>query len=370
MDASSSRSKHSQQVGAEAAEWFVDLREGDVDEAGLIAFQKWLRTSPEHIEAYLQIAAWWVDVGNLVAKESIDVQALCAQARAEDNVIFLESRKESSGSTAASPKRRRVSRRIAIAAAAAVGVLVSAAAAWFSLYAAPSYATAIGEQRLVALKDGSTVEMDANSRIRVRFSKHERTVDLVMGQALFRVAKNVARPFVVVSGDTRVRAVGTQFDVYRRVSRTSVTVIEGRVAVLPHASGGPEPEAANHSGAGATIPPSLDDSASDSAILLDAGEQVVVSAQTATPATSANVGAVTAWTQRQIIFQGTPVSEVVEEFNRYNRRQMVITAKSLEDIRVSGVFSSTEPDSLLRFLSQQIGLRVDERDNEIDISPK
>lgn len=294
---------------------------------------------------------------------------------------------------------RRPWRRVALAAAIVFGILGTAAAVWFSLYAATTYTTGIGEQRLVALEDGSTVEMDANSRIRVRFTEHERTVDLVKGQALFRVAKNAARPFIVVSGDTRVRAVGTQFDVYRKASKTSVTVIEGRVAVLPGAAGGLVPFGtrfpdrsvpaipwsetkgstgdaarpagdAGHSAQDRMYPALLDDAAAGKAILVDAGEQVIVSGQKATAATSANVAAVTAWTQRQIVFRGAPLTDVVEEFNRYNRRQMVITAKSLEGIRISGVFSSTDPDSLLAFLRQQVGLTVVEHETQIEISPR
>ncbi len=79
-----------------------------------------------------------------------------------------------------------------------------------------TYATGIGEQRSIVLADGSTVDLNSRSKIRIRFSSERRGVELIEGQALFKVAKDHARPFVVDSDGTRVRAVGTQFDVYRK----------------------------------------------------------------------------------------------------------------------------------------------------------
>src|SRR5205823_2531257 len=86
-------------------------------------------------------------------------------------------------------------------------------------------------ERSIALPDGSLIELNARSSVRVRFTSNERAVELFEGQALFRVAKDPARPFIVSSDGKRVRAVGTQFDVYRKKASTTVTVLEGRVTV-------------------------------------------------------------------------------------------------------------------------------------------
>ena len=83
----------------------------------------------------------------------------------------------------------------------------------------------------MTLEDGSRIELNARSRLRVTYSKSLRTVELYDGQALFQVAKDASRPFLVKSGEATVRAVGTQFDVYRKDDHTTVTVLEGRVAV-------------------------------------------------------------------------------------------------------------------------------------------
>src|SRR5262249_43533787 len=83
------RNKPNQQIVDEAAEWFVDFREGELDAAGQKAFSQWLRRSPEHITAYMEVAAFWADVPNIAVKEDIDVPALIAYARAEDNIVSL-----------------------------------------------------------------------------------------------------------------------------------------------------------------------------------------------------------------------------------------------------------------------------------------
>ena len=185
---------------------------------------------------------------------------------------------------------------------------------------------------------------------------HIRNVELQQGQALFHVAKDPARPFIVHSGATSVRAVGTQFDVYRKDSGvTVVTVVEGRVAVSAADLAAPQATSADVSGSASS--------------LLTAGEQVIVTAQSSarTQPRSADAAVATAWTKGQIVFQATPLKDVVEEFNRYNRHQLMIDDPTLKAVRVSGVFSSTDPASLLRFLSEQLQLSVKDRDGKIEI---
>ena len=272
---------------------------------------------------------------------------------------------------------------------------------------APVYSTALGEQRSIQFEDGSTVELNSRSKIRVKYSKQERDVELIEGQALFHVAHDVSRPFIVAVGATRVRAVGTQFDVYKKSNGTVVTVVEGRVAVysapqglLPRPSGevptlpvpaqaptsSPDSSPRKHS----VSPPSSvshgsSSSASDpeghaqqpdsltlgitsgSSFLLAAGEQVTVTADSAQRTANPNVAGATAWREREIVFESATLSDVAEEFNRYNQRQLVIEDPTLYGFHISGVFSSTDPDSLIRFLRERPGVKVTDTGGEIRV---
>jgi transmembrane sensor len=372
----SMRTKLNAQIYEEASIWFVEARAGDLDAAARREFDRWLRRSPEHLSAYLEIAAIWNEGPELDSTHKWNADTLIAQAREEaGNVVPL------SGSAAApelqesvprlqpvasphpSPSgegSRERSRRKLIALAASVAALTALGAVWiwFALFSGV-YSTSIGEQRSIELADGSTVEMNSKSKIRVHYSKAEREVDLIAGQALFHVAKGHARPFIVRADGTRVKAVGTEFDVYEKRSGTVVTVVEGEVAVLAPVTGDAQPP-----GQGSAVPNEI----AIATISVSAGEQLTVTPSVARKSEHPNLAAATAWTERRIVFESATLSEVAEEFNRYNQRQLVIEDPSLYDFHISGVFSSTDPDSLIRFLRERPGVKVSETGSEIRIS--
>jgi transmembrane sensor len=372
------RLKLNTQIYEEASSWFVECRAGDLDDSGRREFDRWLRKSPEHVSAYLEVAANWSEGPRLDTTKRWDAEALISESKKDqDNVVPLGgssavlSLQESvppPQATASTPPprttyRRRLTfyrqHRLALAASIAVLGTLGALGTWFAL-SSHEYSTAVGEQRSIALADGSTVSMNSKSRIRVRYSKAERAVDLLEGQALFHVAKDKARPFFVKADGTRVRAVGTQFDVYERQAGTVVTVLEGEVAVSSPAKADAQPASPNSAG--------QIDATSLPTVLVSAGEQVTVTPKQAQKSTHANVTAATAWMQRQIVFESATLSEVAEEFNRYNERQLIIEDPDLLTFHVSGVFSSTDPDSLIHFLRERPGVKVTEDGSKVRIS--
>ena len=176
-----------------------------------------------------------------------------------------------------------------------------------------------------------------------------KSIQLMGGQALFLVKKDAVRPFVVVSDGGRIRAVGTQFDVYRRPVGTTVTVVEGKVDVtepgLPTRAAGAVP------------------------LLLSAGEQLTLTPGTTPHAGPADLDAVTAWTRRRLVFmETTPLSEVVAELNRYNTRQIIIEDPSISEYHIRGSFEASDPERLLRFLRERFNADVREQGNEVRVS--
>jgi transmembrane sensor len=384
----SPKTRLNRQILEEASDWFVDFRVGDVDSTARERFDLWLRQSPEHIRAYMEIANTYIVLPALNPTRKVDVQELIAYARSEGNVVLLD--------PTATPDRQgrgrplsgmRVSRRFAVSAAAVL--LVATAATWLFTQR-HTYATDIGERRSITLADGSTIDLNARSKVRIRFSAGEREVELLEGQALFGVARDVSRPFIVSAGNTAVRAVGTQFDVYRKRSGTTITVVEGRVAVFgpPHAATLPSSSPFDAEGPGARIPTTSNEesvlkgrlSTASSAgnesatraseVLVSAGEQITVTEREVTEPTRTDIAATTAWIQHRLIFDATPLGDVVDDFNRYNTRQIVIEDLELKDFHVSGVYSSTDSASLMRFLRQQPGIDVIETDEAVRITRK
>jgi transmembrane sensor len=333
----------------QACSWLIELNDGEADARTREEFTEWLRRSPEHVRAYMEIAAAWEDSARLRGRHTPDAGALVAQALAESNVVPLPTHPATSPPSPVTSKRvRRLAMAACLAALAIFGTVLGSR----HLLGAPTYETTVGEQRALTLPDGSVVELNSRSRIRVELSATQRIVELLEGQALFEVSQDASRPFVVRIGTTQVRAVGTQFDVYRKRSETVVTVIEGHVAVsssLPvnAAASGRTPAASS---------------------FVSAGEQVVVTAQAVAAPKRADVGIVTAWTQRKLVFDETPLTEVVDEFNRYSTRRIVIEDPQLAGFHIRGTFPASDPVGLLELLKDRFGISVHETPTEIRIS--
>jgi transmembrane sensor len=425
------RSKMNNQIYEEACTWFVECRAGDLDDAGRREFDRWLRKSPEHLSAYIEIAAIWNEGPLLDPEGKWSADALIDHSidDGDDNVVPLSDVPQPAASSVSTGHPQSVSaeqrlivasteavavrahptapgngwftgwRRLAIAASIA-GLTILAGALGLLELSAPIYATSLGEQRSIKFQDGSTVELNSRSKIWVKYSKQERDVELIEGQALFHVAHDTSRPFVVAVGATRVRAVGTQFDVYKKSYSTVVTVVEGRVAVysaqqgvlvdtsgavatLPVPAQAPTPSGSASPRKHAVAPSSIVSSSptgqsaqpdplaanvtGSSSFLLTAGEQLTVTAEDAQRTVNPNIAGATAWRDREIVFESATLTEVAEEFNRYNQRQLIIEDPKLYGFHISGVFSSTDPDSLVRFLRQRPGVKVTETNGEIRV---
>ena len=343
------RTALNEQIYEQAAEWFLAFRDGESSAGIRSDFDLWVRRSPEHLAAHLELDAIWNEAPSL---RMPDKAVLTARAlRETGNVVPFGQPVVLSSGPAQSRVHRGSSamRSFKAAAILAVAIAVVAPVWWLNRSV---YAAGIGEQRTIALDDGSRVELNSRSRLRIRYSQRERNIELLEGQALFTVAKDPNRPFVVDSGNARVRAVGTRFDVYRKRTGTVVTVVEGQVAIRDR------PESPGRSGPGAP-------ESGLQAVLVSAGQQLLVTRSEVKKPVVANVENVTAWTQQQLSFDAASLSEVAEEFNRYNERQLVIRDGGAFDFRISGVFSSSDLTGLVRFLRDRPGIRVLESPSQV-----
>lgn len=347
-------------VTAEACAWFVEFRSGDMTSASRTRFDEWLRRSPEHIQAYLEVAAGWAELPTADPEGRIDIAALMARARSqpEEKVIALGRL----GRLARRPRRFRWAP--ALAASLACIALAIGTTAWCLLQRANTYNTAIGEERTLMLPDGSTVVLNALTTVKVRFTSRTREVELEQGQALFHDVEDKTRPFIVRSKGTTIRAIGTQFDVYNRADRTVVTVVEGEVAIAQAADGGSTPNRSIFSAA----KPRLEAPPFPAPVLLSAGEQVIATPRRIETSRHADVAAATAWVERRLVFDNTPLAEVAQQFNLYSNRRLVIVDPALRSVGISGVYSSADPDSLIGFLRAQPTLTVIETHREIRVS--
>jgi transmembrane sensor len=342
MDASERRNR----VAAEAAAWWVQLQSDDAPRSTREQYVNWLRESPIHVAEMLRMAQLHGALQQFERWAQVDTSS----DGESDNVISL-----TQPNPRESLRATRKSQALRVWTIAASVGLIAIATTWFQLSARGEViVTERGERREVALHDGSTVQVDPETQLRVKFNDRSRGIWLEHGRAMFKVAKNPNRPFEVHADDTVVRAVGTAFGVDRQSGGVVVTVAEGKVAIIR------------------TMVTSLQPSQPDRLPLaLVANQQVIISKSgPAEPIHKVDSGRALAWAEGRLVFENDSVSSVAAQFNRYNHVQIHVTDAALSARPISGVFDATDPESFIAFFQSVAAVRVDRGDDHINISPR
>src|ERR1700691_2906826 len=278
----------------DASTWFARMNADDVTPDDRARFEAWLGANAVNAKAYSELSATWQEL----VKSGPLVRA----------VYFGQVM-----NAAASPPGRR--RRWA--------------------------------QAAVALPDGSSFDLNTNSRIWVDYSQRQRVIRLERGEAFFKVAHDTQRPFWVRAGDYWVRAVGTAFNVYLRPTGLEVTVSEGTVKVV---------------NATANEPPPSDAAITGFEKAVTAGEQADVHdrAEVIHELNSAQISHLLAWRKSSLYFQDQPLGDVVNEMMRYTTLKIEFDDDALRALPVGGTFQ-TSPDgveALLTMLHDGFGTTI------------
>jgi len=323
---------------AEASEWLIRL-ETDQSPELQAAFEQWLAVDPRNRAAYVRLEKTWRHADVLRKLRPLD-------GAVDENIIdkFGEP-----GAIVVTPRRKPWLPWVAVA-ASIIGVTLGALG-WmtYSRSGWQTYRTEQGGFQRISLQDGSTALLNTNSEIRVKLTSTRREIVLAHGEALFTVAHDAHRPFDVTAADTVVRAVGTEFSVrLRDQQQVDVIVKEGRVAIDPPDEPPPDTKATQRQPA-----------ASTRLSTLAAGEAVSVKSRKLTVRKIADEDMTRklAWTQGRLWFDRVTLAEAVTEFNRYNRRQLVIDDPAIENLHIGGAFEATDLDSFVAAL-QSFGIRA------------
>jgi transmembrane sensor len=343
-----SEMESSASVLEQASHWWELLHSDGASSSDHREFGEWVARSPERVEAYLETARLIKAIKSpRLIWPSTAAEVLIREAKSSPEAVLPFSTVRVAAA-ADSRGTRRSHGRLAWAAAAVL--FLGVGLVLFMLKTPQEYGTALGEQRSLLLADGSRVTLNTASTIDVNLRNGRREVRLVQGEALFEVAHDAARPFVVRAGDALLKDLGTQFNVDMHSNGTTVTVVEGRVAVDSPGAREIAGAQADNSGRGTLEP-----------LILGANDRVVVTPSgVGTPQRGINVAASVAWTQRQLMFEHRPLSEVAEEFNRYNKDRIDIDSAELKRQEVTGVFDAKDPASFVAFLSSVPGVEIRE----------
>lgn len=308
-------------ASAEAAAWLARLQGDTRTPAGEAAFKKWLAADPTHQRAFEKATDIWADLPG-AAK-------------------LLEER-------APHPLRPPTSlwqpsiARLAIAASVVVAVGLGM---MLLLMRPAAYSTAIGEQKVATLPDGSRIALNTDSSVEVRYDADERLIELDRGEAMFEVTHNSMRPFIVRAGNKQVRAVGTSFVVRLEGNDVVVTLLEGKVAVTDVGRGAVEAKPT----------------------YLNPGDRLRAPERGAAQIDSQVADAATAWRRGQAMFSDTPLADAIDELNRYGGPRLVIDDPRLAGLKVSGVFGTNDTREFARAIAALHGVRVEQRGDIVHI---
>lgn len=331
MNATSSIFRSSSSGIVQAASAWRVRHDAGLSPAEQAEFAAWLTADSQH-------AAAWRDVNaTLSALDHVRAAGL-----ADDYVQELSQRRRR--------RRQRLVAGCALGLAASLAVLL--------LVRPEPQVTALSDTAPVILRvdrrvleDGSTVELNAGAEISVNYSPARREVRLLRGEALFQVESNAARPFVVISREVEVRAVGTAFVVQEGARTVDVLVTEGSVSV-----GHVVPAAATVSKATTAAPP----------VILSAGSQLAVPPPSALAEpvqpralSPAEIDRRLAWRQPRMQLSGTPLAEAVEVLNRENRLQVVIADESLAQLLLTGVYRLDDATGFVHVLESHYAVQVE-----------
>lgn len=329
-----------------AADWIVRQQSGEWTEADQVAFDAWIAASTAHRLAYLRLDTMWSEAGRLkaiaagVPSGTLPERGTWGATRSgrETRPAVPSSLPSTSASSA---------RRLAIAASAVIAVLGGLYAVSLQLSSAGGHATSVGAIDTVSLPDGSSVTLNTDSRIRVVYDARERRVELDRGEAFFQVGKDSRRPFVVAAGERRIVAIGTQFSVRREENDVRVAVAQGLVRVERPDGSSPDPATPQ--------------------VLLSAGSvaQTAKAGVLVRDHAAAEVDQLLSWRQGYVAFRETALADAVAEFNRYNRRKIVIRDPAIAGIHVGGNFRPTNTRAFLWMLQNGFPIDVEESAGEV-----
>ncbi|WP_116520252.1 FecR family protein [Achromobacter insuavis] len=319
------RSRLADAVRNDAARWFARMHAGDASAADRQACERWRHAHPDHERAYQQVEFAWQ------ATSHAPRQALRA----------ILARGESRARAGLARRRLLVGLGAACAATVVGGAALGwADPAWWS--GTPQYQahfeTDRGERRVETLPDGSVLELNTGTRLRVRLYDGRRDVALEAGEAMFMVAPDPQRPFIVQAGLGEVRVTGTRFDVRRDAQALSVAVESGAVQVS----------------AGPWWRRQRVDLTSAMAARVDARDGLGA-------ASRADVASLTAWRRGRIIFDGMPLAQAVDEMNRYLRQPLILQDASLAGLRIAASLSVDDPEAIVQALPAIAPVRIARR---------
>jgi transmembrane sensor len=310
-------------VRARAATWIAEYQSADDwDDDAQAKLVAWLSESPSHMVEFLRLEATWDRTDRLAALRKPRNSLVDAGMRLRSLLI-------------------RVAAGVAV-----IAVAGTAAELLLNTQTARTYATAIGKHETLKLSDGSVVELNTDTVLRVFDGADQRKVWLDQGEAYFKIEHDPAHPFIVFAGTHRITDLGTSFTIRRAADVVKVTLVEGRARL---------------ENAGAR---------SAQSAVLGAGDIAIATAQSLTVGKQKpeTIEAALSWRRGLLVFHHAKLAEAAAEFNRYNHEKIAIWDAYSATQTFNGTLPTTDVAAFVRVTQKTFSLHVTKRGDDIVIS--
>ena len=315
-------------IDNEASIWLVRLDGGNLSDESRKELKRWLSADPRHSAALKAMTSIWDDM---------------------DEVLVTNNNESTLNNVTLWPILKPIFEPFLVAAS----ICFVAIFIWFAMpvdVQKNTYSTAVGQQFDATFDDGSVIHLNTNSIIETEFTDDKRIVKLIKGEALFEVAHDPNRPFIVYAGDRLVQAIGTKFVVHLESENIQVTVTDGKVKM-------------------SKVP--LNKSLTDINVLdnttiekddvyIVKGEKVTVGSDHS-PKISIiqpeNMQRELSWLDGKLIFVNEELFDVIEEINRYLDVKIVLKDPSLHRIPISGRFDLTDSEALIEAIELSFNMK-------------
>ena len=323
-----------------AALWILRQDRGELTAEQWAELEQWLARDSHHRAAYLRLERAWRVSGNLSAWRAHD-------GRIDPDVLARDRQQL--------PHQKDWGRR-ALAMAAMFVVAIAPLLYWRTVEypQAQLYSTQVGGYQRLVLPDESIIQLNTDTQVSIRVTRSSRTVDLRRGEIFLQVAHDPSRPLRVVAGGKTLKALGTAFSVrLRDTDGVELMVTEGRVGI-----GAGERLARSSTADREAVPAVPSVGAGELALL--SGDNVSIRRVNDTERRR-RLG----WQVGEVDFEDDTLQSVVEEFNRYNRRKLVIVDASVASLRIGGNFKAGDLDSFVLALGSILPVTVTSSESEI-----
>lgn len=314
---------HTDKLREVAIGWFIRIKEAEADDPLRSKFEQWLMASAAHQQAYADVAKVWASFDS-----PSDLEKLADVA--DQDAFFQQS------------TRSRKIKNVIAGALAAVAIGVGGLVAFQTWHAQPVMQMVaqveIGQVQSQRLEDGTLMTMNTGTDIEVTYYRDRRLVTLKRGEAIFEVARDEARPFIIDSGKAKITVLGTRFAVNRLHKLVRVSVDHGTVKVEPQHVG---------------------DATQASALILHDGEVAEVKQDATKPVHSHHQASdAFAFEKGMVIFEQADLDEIAETLSRYRKLPLVAEQPLSGKIHISSMLKTNAIETFIHQMPEMAPVQI------------